>query len=167
MLECKPSPEALPPAVLSSPSSYVYDSLCLPPPCHLSPQEALPAPSLLSSRPSLTQPEEARQAGLEQGTEQMALAQATELPGLALEPGRRCFQTPMMFPSPPALQQGACPCGGCERNCQNSTLASRLQTYIMKPATPTLCQSLGCISKHRATKNPQPEHSWSFTALGS
>lgn len=81
-----------------------FDSLCLPPPCHLSPQEALPAPSLLSSRPSLTQPEEARQAGLEQGTEQMALAQATELPGLALEPGRRCFQTPMMFPSPPALQ---------------------------------------------------------------
>lgn len=97
-------PKGTAPAVLSSSPSYVYDSLSLLPHCHLSPREALPAPSLLSSKPSLTQPEEARQAGLEQGTEQMALAQAIELPGLALEPGRRCFQTPMMFPSPPALQ---------------------------------------------------------------
>lgn len=67
----------------------------------LSPQEALPVLPLLS-RPSQSQPKEARQAGLEQGTEQMAWVQARELPGLALEVGIRCFQTPMMLPSPPS-----------------------------------------------------------------
>lgn len=95
--ECWPSPETRPPALLSLPPKF--DFPCLPPPCYLSPREALPTIPLLS-RPFLSQPQEARQAGLEQGTEQMAWAQARELPGLALEPGVRCFQTPMMLPSP-------------------------------------------------------------------
>lgn len=64
-----------------------------------SPQEALPALPLLS-RPSLSELKEARQAGLEQGSEQMAWVQVRELPGLALETGIRCFQTPMMLPFP-------------------------------------------------------------------
>lgn len=78
---------------LPSLTSYAYFALSL------SPQEALPVLSLLS-RPSQSQPKEVRQAGLEQGTEQMAWVQARELPGLAQELGIRCFQTPMMLPSP-------------------------------------------------------------------